>query len=240
MCNLRSVSLAIILALFASMVVADDAPQALYGIPADRQGTLWLGPAALDPARAGIGKTIPDLAFDTIGGETVNLYTGAGRLGTLVLVRDSECPVSKRYGPRIAQLARRFADAGFAFVFIYPNEALSNKQLQEDAAALGVPGIYAARGSFALAQALGVESTGDAFLLDAAHRLRYRGAVDDQYGLGYTKDMPTRNYLRNALDALREDRPVPVPATSAPGCYIDADPDKDQLFAPNTRGELLS
>ena len=205
-----------------------------------RQATVSLGPEELAPEQAGIGKRIPDFALGLIGGGESGLYAGTGSKGTVVVVRDPECPVSRRYGPRIAKLARRFGTAGFGFVFIYLNEELDAARLREDAQALGVSGTFAARGSFALADALGVKSTGEVFVLDAGHRLRFRGAVDDQYGLGYTKDVATRHYLRDAVDALLKGEPVQTPATSAPGCVIDADPEKDRLFQPAADGQMIS
>ena len=70
--------------------------------------------------------------------------------------------------------------------------------------------------------------------------MRYRGAVDDQYGLGYTRDFPSRHYLRDALDALRNGDEIETPATAAPGCYIDADPAKDRLFLDLPGGQIIS
>lgn len=201
---------------------------------------VYLGPEEISPEQAGIGKRIPDFSLGLIGGGESRLYAGTGTKGTVVVVRDPECPVSRRYGPRIAKLAQRFGSAGFGFVFIYLNEELEAARLRKDAQALGVSGIFAARGSFAVADALGVKSTGEVFVLDAGHRLRFRGAVDDQYGLGYTKDVATRHYLRNALDELLEGKPVQTPATSAPGCVIDADPEKDRLFQPAADGQMIS
>ncbi len=110
----------------------------------------------------------------------------------------------------------------------------------EDARRLAIPGVYVDRGSFALAEALGVKSTGDVFVLDSEYRLRYRGAVDDQFGLGYTRDFPSRHFLRNALDALRDGDEIETPATAAPGCYIDADPAKDRLFQNLPGGQMVS
>ncbi len=200
----------------------------------------FLGPEELAPETVGIGKQIPDFTLDLVGGGESRLYTGTGSKGTVVVVRDPECPVSRRYGPRIAKLAHYFGTDGFGFVFIYLNEELDAARLWKDAQALGVSGIYATRGSFALADALGVQSAGEVFVLDAGHRLRFRGAVDDQYGLGYTKDVATRHYLRNALDDLVKGKPVQTPATSAPGCVIDADPEKDRLFQPADYGQMIS
>jgi hypothetical protein len=208
--------------------------------PADRVPAVWLGPQALDPAEAGIGRQIPDLAVRAIDGSSHSLHLANGRRGTVVVVRDPGCPVSRSYGPRISRMARHYAEAGFGFVFIYPSETLNSEQRRKDQQTLGVPGIFVDKGSYAVADELGVKSTGDVFVLDNEYRVRYRGAVDDQYGLGYTRDLPTRHYLRNALDALKEGRKIATPATAAPGCYIDADPAKNQLTWPLAAGQMLS
>lgn len=217
-----------------------SAEPAVISPPAGRIPAVHLGPKTLDPAEEGVGRTIPDLVLHDIDEGHRRLHDLSGRRGMVVAVRDPDCPVSRRYAARFTQLSRQFVGEGFRFVFIYPSEALTPDRRRQDADILDIDGTYVGRGSFALAESLGVKSTGDVFVLDAAHRLRFRGAVDDQYGLGYTKDFPTAHYLRNALDALINDRPVSVPATSAPGCYIDADPAKDHAFPPLQDGHMLS
>ena len=208
--------------------------------PADRTPTVWIGPQVLKPLEVGIGKSIPNLDLHDVEGNKHALHSNNRIKGMVIVVRDPECPVSKRYGPRISSMAQHYRSAGFGFVFIYPGETLDKQQRIRDREALGVPGLYIGHGSFALAEKLGVESTGEVFILDADNRLRYRGAIDDQYGLGYTKDVPTRHYLRNALDAMVQGEAILTPATSAPGCYIDADPSKDQLFQPLIPGQMVS
>lgn len=217
-------------------------PSAIAVEPLDeRTPTVWLGPETLDPRDAGIGRAIDDLGFRRITGGWTTLHAVGGQRGTVIVVRDPVCPVSRRYGPRIDELARDYARHGFRFVVIYLNDRIGTSALAEDSRALGAPAAYAGEGSFRIAEALGVESTGDVFVLDRRHRLRFRGAVDDQYGLGYTKDAPTRHYLRNALDALIDGRPIEPPATTAPGCWIDADPAKDRGLRPMLRpGEIVS
>ena len=124
---------------------------------------------------AGIGTVIVDLPVEHVVGGRAALYALSGRVGTVVVVRDPECPVSKRYGPRVAELARAYQARGFSFVYVYLNAHLPREALRADMAALGAPGAYIARGGFALADRLGVESTGDVFVLDTQHRLRFRG-----------------------------------------------------------------
>ncbi|MDZ4831607.1 MAG: hypothetical protein SGJ09_15585 [Phycisphaerae bacterium] len=58
------------------------------------------------------------------------------------------------------------------------------------------------------------------FIFDGDHRLQYRGAINDQYGLTYARPYPRSNYLRSVLDAvLRGDEPL-VSSTVVPGCAI--------------------
>lgn len=194
------------------------------------QATNWLGVEVIEPQRAGIGTTIVDVPFFELRGHSSSLHKIAGTKGTVIVVRDPECPVSKRYGPRIAAMARYYIGKGFSFAFIYLNEHLDAAELEKDARDLQVSAVKIGKGSFAIAQALGVKSTGDVFVLDSEYRLIYRGAIDDQYGFGYTQDAPTHNYLRNALEAELKSWPVATPATLAPGCIIDADPEKDDLL----------
>ena len=229
-----------IMLLFLLLSLSAFADHAPISPPIDRVPAIWLGPQELDPLHAGIGRQIPDQEVRGIGGRAHLLYQVPGQHGTVVVVRDPGCPVSRRYGPRISALAKQFRNQGFEFVFIYPNEELSDQERAEDARRLATPGVYVDRGSFVLAEALGVRSTGDVFVLDTQQRLRYRGAVDDQYGLGYTRDFPSRHYLRNALDALRNGDEIGTPATAAPGCYIDADPAKDRLFRDLPGGRMIS
>jgi len=195
----------------------------------ERTPSLTLGPEIMDIEEAGIGKLIPDQTLGYLNGGTAGLHRLGGDKGTVIVVRDPECPVSRRYGPRVADLARAYQSRGFSFVFIYLNDNLPLARLNADRTALGAPGSYIIGGVFELAERLGVESTGDVFVLDARYNLRFRGAVDDQYGLGYTKEAPTQRYLHNAVDAVMQGQPVAIPAITAPGCYIDADPARDRL-----------
>ena len=58
-------------------------------------------------------------------------------------------------------------------------------------------------------------------MLDAKRTLHYRGAVDDQYGLGYSLAAPRTRLLALALDATLAARAPAITATEAPGCALD-------------------
>ncbi len=70
------------------------------------------------------------------------------------------------------------------------------------------------------ARALEATTTSEVFLFDRARTLRYRGAIDDQYGIGYSKPAPTKSYLADAIDGLLSSEAIAVEATTAPGCVL--------------------
>ncbi|WP_456375897.1 hypothetical protein [Thiolapillus sp.] len=205
----------------------------------ESKATRWLGVEIIHPEQGLIGKQLDDLSFHDLWGNSSSLHKVVGKKGAVIVVRDPRCPVSRRYGPRIAAIGKEFSREGFAFVFIYLNETLDRAALMQDANSLDLPeAVMVGKGSFLLAEALGVKSTGDVLVLDNEQRLIYRGAIDDQYGFGYTQDAPTHYYLRNALEAALKGWPVSPAATLAPGCYIDADPEKDDLLPDPPDGTL--
>jgi mono/diheme cytochrome c family protein len=89
------------------------------------------------------------------------------------------------------------------------------------AAAAGVkaPILHDADGT--LCRQLGAVSTTDVFVLDAARTVKYHGAIDDQYGLGYSTDAPKNTFAKNALDAVLAGTEPKIAATTAPGCALD-------------------
>jgi mono/diheme cytochrome c family protein len=144
-------------------------------------------PAAVDPAKAGIGRTIRDSAV-AVALEDVKVL--------VVAFSGRDCPVSKLYKPRLDRLSKDYAPKGVRILVVSSDDR-------------GFVSIFSP------------ERSTEAFVLDSKAVLRYRGAVDDQYGIGYAKDAPTQTYLVDAIEALLGGRTPPVPATEAPGCAIE-------------------
>jgi hypothetical protein len=72
-----------------------------------------------------------------------------------------------------------------------------------------------------VADAFAAERTPEAFVLDRAGRVRYRGRIDDQFGISYRRPgKPTRRDLACALDEVLAGKHVTVPRTPVAGCLI--------------------
>jgi hypothetical protein len=166
---------------------------------------LFLVPLTLSAQDAGsrqAPKALQDPASVGIGKTyshpTLTAARGDGKL-LVVAFSGSDCPISRLYKPRLDALATEYTPRGVHFVIVSPDDEV-------------------------FAPLLAPTRTTEAFLLDDRNVLRYRGAVDDRYGVGYQRDAATRNYLTDALDALLAGKQPQLTATEAPGCIVDTTP----------------
>jgi peroxiredoxin/mono/diheme cytochrome c family protein len=178
-------------------------------------------PQLLKAGEQGIGRMVPEIALKDLTGREGKLGVVVGNKALVVACFSASCPLSNKFAPELARLEKEFAGQKVAFLFVSPTGGEQTADLQKFAVAYGLtsPVVVDVQGT--IAQALGAKTTTDVFVLDAARTLVYRGAINDQYGLGYSKDAPTKNYLRDALTAVLRDASPAVAATTAPGCALD-------------------
>jgi thiol-disulfide isomerase/thioredoxin len=178
-------------------------------------------PQLLKAGEHGIGRMVPAIALRDMSGREGKLNVPAGSKALVVACFSASCPLSKKFAPELARLEKEFAAQKIAFLLVNPVAGEQAEDLRKFAAFYGLtsPIVHDAQGT--LAQALGATTTTEVFVLDAARTLVYRGAVNDQYGLGYSKDAPTKSYLRDALAAVLRGAEPAIAATTAPGCALD-------------------
>jgi thiol-disulfide isomerase/thioredoxin len=183
------------------------------------------------------GSTAPDAerlrAIELVGadgGERAlgELEPGLAR-GTAIVLSMTEvgCPIAAKLAPRLERLAQEFGARGVRFAGIDASAQDSLEEIARDSQELArtFPVYKDARQE--LARALGAKTTTEVFVFDAAGRLAYRGAVDDQYSLGAARPAPTQSYLVGALQAVLAGV-APEPAeTSAPGCVLTLMPEHE-------------
>ncbi|VTT96356.1 thiol-disulfide oxidoreductase : Redoxin domain protein OS=Planctomyces brasiliensis (strain ATCC 49424 / DSM 5305 / JCM 21570 / NBRC 103401 / IFAM 1448) GN=Plabr_3782 PE=4 SV=1: Redoxin: Cu2_monoox_C [Gemmataceae bacterium] len=184
--------------------------------PAAKPDPVRNAPRVLRAAEAGVGKLVADVAFTDLAGKSGKLSDFKAAKLTVVAFTNTTCPLCKKYAPVLARTEKEYAAKGVAFLFVNPTATD-----KPDGSAF--TGRYVHDTDGKLTAALGANSTTEVVVLDAARTVVYRGAIDDQYGLGYSLDAPRNKYLATALDeALAGKSPV-VAGTTAPGCALDAD-----------------
>ncbi len=163
-----------------------------------------------------IGETFDGLHLTLDDGSRLPLSALLDGRRALIAVRDPGCPVSRRYAPRLAKLHDRELPVLYLLIGKMAMPSFAEKDRQRH----GLKGRYILDPDQRFASWLGARSTGDVFLFDHQARLRYRGAIDDQYGIGFTRPAPIRTFLNDAIAALRADESPEVVATVAPGCVL--------------------
>ncbi len=132
----------------------------------------------------------------------------------------TECPLAKHYSIRLSEIAKEFQPRSVRVIAVISNRQDSLEEINAFATRqeLEYPVLKDAGNRFA--DQIGAERTPEIFVFDASRKLRYRGRVDDQYGIGYVRDQPRRKDLQIALNELLSGRSVTLPRTSAVGCII--------------------
>ncbi len=179
-----------------------------------------------DAAALGIGEKFALPPLLTLGGTTIDpadLFKD--RHAVVIVMTSTGCPLSRKYGPRLASIEREYSAPPKNVIFVYVNtvEAETDQHMRDQIREYGFRGPYLPDRDRAVASIFGVRTTTEVFVLDGESRLVYRGAVDDQYGVGTSLPAPRSTYLRDALDAAIAGTAssLPVRATFAPGCLVD-------------------
>ncbi len=178
-------------------------------------------PRALLASEAGIGTRIPDIAASDLDAHAHKLSDYASAQALVIACVSTSCPVSKRLLPTLAALEKEYAARGVAFLLVAPTKTDSDADLRAALAAAGLSAPCLRDPQSVLLKTLGATASTDCFLLDSRRTLAYRGAVDDQYGLGYSLPAPRTRLLALALDAALAGHSPAIPATEAPGCVLD-------------------
>lgn len=168
-----------------------------------------------------LGDEVPAFALDDTEGTRHAVPADPAPPATVLVVTCNHCPYVVAWNPRLRAVAEDYAARGVRTLAINANDA---SRYPADAPAAmarfvrdqGWPIPYLHDASQDVARALGAQVTPHVFVLDAEHRLRYRGAPDADHG----DPAQDARYLRDALDAvLAGERPAPA-ETRPRGCSV--------------------
>ena len=215
-------------ALLALAAASTLAPAAWWSLrppngPAD-ETTPLTPPSPRDARALGIGRYVADAGGRDRAGTTRSWRSGRGDALTVIALTSVTCPLCRKFAPSLARIEAAYASKGVKFVYVNVSGVDSADDMQTQIKDQGFKGLYLDDKGQSIVSMLGAKTTTEVFVVDAANTLVYRGAVSDQYGVGFAHDAPRRRFLEQALDAaLAGERPA-VSATSSPGCAIELEP----------------
>lgn len=171
-----------------------------------------------------LGTVAPAFSLpDTVSGKHLSLEKARGSVATVVMFICNHCPYVKHINETLVKLAHEFLSQGVSFIGIssndvenYPDD--SPHKMKETAVSVGYPFPYLYDETQETAKAYGAACTPDFFLFNKSLQLVYRGQFDDSRpGNGVAV---TGKDLREALNALIENRPIPANQKPSIGCNI--------------------
>ncbi len=130
----------------------------------------------------------------------------------------NHCPVAQAYEDRIIELTADYKDKGVEVVAINVNNMEDDKlpAMKKRAEEKGFEFAYLYDPSQEIGRAFGATVTPHAFLLDAAGKLAYNGAIDDNMEVAQVQ----HRYLRDAIDAVLAGGQPEVDSVKPVGCGI--------------------
>jgi mono/diheme cytochrome c family protein len=184
--------------------------------------TVRQGPRPLRPGDHGVGTLVEDVMIKSISGAENRLSSIARGKWVVFAMTSTTCPLSRKYLPSLVNLSQSSGD-DVVWILVNPQATDSAEEIRMAADKFQGRAQYVHDREGELATAIGAKTTTDVVVLDASRTVAYHGAIDDQYGFGYSLEAPRHAYLADALAALRAGKEPLVSATEAPGCELDLD-----------------
>lgn len=177
------------------------------------------------------GYTIGDLATDfelkNIDDSMVSLSDYKDAKGFIVIFTCNHCPYSVAYEDRIIDLDKKFKEKGYPVIAINPNNPNSYpddsfEKMKERAEEKGFTFPYLLDAEQKIYPQYGATKTPHVYVLQKnseGNIVKYIGAIDNNY-----KDVSKadKKYVEDAVNALLENKEIPVQVTKAIGCSIKA------------------
>jgi peroxiredoxin len=188
--------------------------------PADEHKTLPIGAAA------------PDFSLPGTDGKTYSLSSFKSARVLVIIFTCNHCPTAQAYEDRMIRLTRDYSNKGVAVLAIMPNDPKSIQlselgytdmgdsfeEMMKRAAQKHFNFPYLFDGATEeTSRKYGPIATPHVFIFDKERKLRYSGRIDD---VEKPTGSPTSQDTRNAIEALLNNKEVPVTTTKVFGCSI--------------------
>jgi thiol-disulfide isomerase/thioredoxin len=179
---------------------------------------------------AEMGARVPNTrSLRDVRGNRRALHDFKGNKALVIAFIGSDCPLSNLYLPELIALEKKYRGKGVQFLGVYPNDADDLDRIASHAYDRDAPFLVLKDDGQKLAAALGVARVPTVAVLDDNHVLRYRGRVDDRYGVSARRPKASRDDLAEALEEVLAGKKVNVAETEADGCLLDRGVQRQRL-----------
>ena len=175
-------------------------------------------PAASTKSDIKEATSVPRSVKDIDGNLVADVKPGSCRV---IFFLTTDCPIANRYAPEMRRIADDFADRPVQFLFVYPNEDDTLEDISKHREEYSLGGTAVRDVDHTLVTIAGATVTPEAAVFNDTAVLQYCGRIDDWYvDFGKNRKEPTVHDLRDAIEAVLTNEPIPNLRVKAIGCYI--------------------
>jgi thiol-disulfide isomerase/thioredoxin len=179
-----------------------------------------------------IGAKAPDFKLTGVDDKTYTLSSFKDAKVLVIVFTCNHCPTAQAYEDRLILLTKDYKDKGVAVVAINPNDpnainldelgytdlsdSFEEMKIRAKEKHFNFPYLYDGA-TQSVASAYGPVATPHVFIFDKERKLRYQGRIDD---VEKPTKTPNNFDTRNAIEALLNNKEVPVQTTKVFGCSV--------------------
>lgn len=171
-----------------------------------------------------IGARVDSFRLTDHQGKEWTIEDFRGKRATVYAFIGTQCPLAKMYSTKLVAIEKQYRDRGVSVVAVDSNIQDSLAEMSVHARKFEFSFAFLKDPAQQLANQMGATRTPEVCVLDGENRLRYRGRIDDQFGVGYTRDNASQSELVAALDSILANEEVALPIAPASGCLIGRGP----------------
>ncbi len=170
-----------------------------------------------------LGTQAPNFTLTNTDGQRVSLSDFRDMQALVIIFMCNHCPYVKHVAPELTRVSNEYMPKGVSFVGISSNDVVAHPEdspemMKAEAAKQGYKFPYVYDADQSIAMVYNAACTPDIFVFDSAHRLVYRGQLDDSRP---KTDKPlTGKDLRAALDCILAGKVVSSEQRPSIGCNI--------------------
>ncbi len=172
-----------------------------------------------------VGDYAMDFKLKNVDGEMVSLSDYSDAKGFIITFTCNTCPYAVLYEQRIIDLHESFAAKGFPVIAINPNDPVkqpgdSFEEMKSRAAEKKYPFPYLVDDSQEITRTYGATNTPHMYVLkkdNDKYQVVYIGAIDNN---PKEPEKVTKTYIEDAINAVLNNKEVPVKQSKAIGCTI--------------------
>jgi peroxiredoxin len=193
------------------------APLGLLVLPA----LLWMSfGRADDKPAAPKTRKIDTFTLKDTEGKDWSLNGLSKKKAIVVVFIGLECPITNAYMPMLNELHKKYAAQDVQLLAINSNALDTPAKITGHAKEYKIAFPVLKDTANVIADKFAAKRTPEAFILSPTGEVLYQGRIDDQFGIGYKRETPTRADLSEALDEILAGKPVSKSKTDVPGCFI--------------------